>query len=481
MLNLRSILTAIVGLVVLVALAITGTATFAAGPTPTPAPKAPTTGHPGPRAIGPSGNTDTSSFTIQNIDTTQGTVLVDFYDGSGNKIEPNPLNGGQANPIPLNPGQSFEVVTAQVPNLTPGQYSVVLSAGMKIGAIANILSTGSINFNESYSGLTQGATTFYMPAIVFNYYGWYSLISVQNVGSGTTNVTVSIKCLDGTIGTLQKTGLAQNASVHFDLLAQTPTGFSSGTSCNGSATITSSAQPVVAVDNQRVPTGGNMQSYSGVPSGATSYYVPALYNSYYGWNSSLNILKIGAGNQHVVVTFSDSGSTSCDLTDAVPSCLLYMPSKHPAAGYFGATITSNSLPIVAVVNAANGSQAQTYNAVPTSGATNASGIPAVMKAYYGWNTSVTCQNVGAVATTFHVAYDGYAGNAYNTAQTFSQGQTKEFYTPGESFLPNGYRGGMTVSGNAAGSLISCIVNFNNPGQMASTNGSWSMSTNAFSK
>lgn len=441
-----------------------------------------------PRSLGV-GSTDTSSFTVQNIDSVVGSVTVIFYDGSGNPIQPSALSGGaspQPNPFSLNPGQSYEIATVNVPGLAPGIYAVVLQGSMKIGAIANILGTGAINFNESYTSFSNGASPFYLPAITFNYYGWYSLVSVQNIGSGATNVTVAITCLDGTTGTLTANNVAQFASVTFDLYNQIPVGFSPSTQCNGSAqvTSTSNSQPLVAVDNQRVPTGGNMQSYSGVASGAGTLYVPALYNSYYGWNGSLNILKIGTGATHITITYSDGGSSSCDLTDSLPSCQRYMPTYHPSAGYFGATISSSpSMPLVAVANAASGSQAQTYNAIDPSTATSAVGIPAVMKMYYGWNTSVTCQNVGTVPTTLHVVYDGFAGNAYDTpAVALNQGQSKEIFQPGEAFLPNGYRGGLTVTANAGSSAkISCIINFNNPGMMASTLGSWSMSTNAFGK
>lgn len=442
---------------------------------PTKAPVRPATGI---KSLG-TGSTDASSFTIQNIDTSSGSVTVTFYDESGVSYQPTTLNGSQPNPFSLNPGDSFEVYPPAIPSGLPnGRYSVVASSTVKVAAIANITGAGTVNFNESYSSLDTGATTFYMPAITFNYYGWYSLVSIQNVGNTATNVTMTIKCLDGTTGTLTQNNVPAFASVHFDLFSTTPTGFTSSTSCNGAATITTSGQPVVAVDNQRIPTSGNMQSYSGVASGGNPVYVPALYNSYYGWNSSLNILKIGAGTTNVTVTYGDGGTSPCSLSDATPSCQLYMPVAHPAAGYFGATIQSTSLPIVAVANAANGAQAQTYNGVATG--TGASGIPTTMKAYYGWNTSVTCQNIGTTATTLHVVYAGYAANAYDTP-SLSAGQTKEIYTPGESFLPNGQHGGMTVTANTSGALVSCIVNFNNAGQMATTQGSWSMSTNAFSK
>ncbi|MGB7097000.1 MAG: hypothetical protein WBD62_20310 [Anaerolineales bacterium] len=426
------------------------------------------------------GDTDVSSFTVQNIDTTSASVTITFVDEAGVETTPNPLNSGKANPFTLAPGESFEVYvpgipTSQLPN---GRYSVVIASTAQVVGIANLVGQGSVNFNGSYSGFSSGATTFYLPSAVYNYYGWYSLISVQNVGAAPADVTLTINCTNGSTGTLSVQNIPLFASHHFDLETTTPSGFTSSTSCNGSAKITSD-QPVVAVDNQTAPAGGNTQSFSGVMTGNSKLYSPALYKNYYGWNSSLNIRKLGAGNTTVTVTYSDSGTSTCNLTDSQPGCLLYIPSEHGASGYFGATIQeSGSTGLISVVNAANGSQAQTYNGIGTG--TGTVGIPSVMKAYYGWNTSFTCQNIGSVATSLNIKYDGYTGSAYNTG-TLAQGAAIEKVTGSEGFLPAGFQGGATVTANAGGAQISCIVNFNNAAQMGSTLGDWSMSYNAFNK
>jgi hypothetical protein len=428
------------------------------------------------------GDNDFSSFTVQNLDTSTATVSVMFVNEAGTTYGPTEvptLNGGQPNPFTLAPGESFEIYVPGIPaGLPDGRYSVVVSSDKEVAAIANIIGEGAINFNGSYSGFALGDSTFYLPAVVFNYYGWYSLISVQNVGASATDVTVNITCESGLTGSLSQTGVPSMASVHFDLNATTPVGFTGSSVCNGSAVITTSGENVVVVDNQRAPASGNTQSYSGVISGATSLNAPALYNAYYGWDASVNILKLGGGSTNVTVTYSDTGTSNCNLTDIAPNCLLYMPTAHPSTGYFGATITSDTLPVVAVVNAANGAQAQTYNAVASG--TETVGIPSVMKSYYGWDTSVTCQNVGGLATTLHLEYDGYSGSAYDTA-SLATGDTVEIYTPGEGFLPSSHQGGLTVTANTSGAEIACIVNFNNPVQMGSTVGDWSMSYNAFNK
>jgi hypothetical protein len=434
-------------------------------------------------AVGPAsaqlGQTDFSSFTVQNVDSVDATVTVYFYNDAGDELVPDPLNGDQPNPFTLTPGESFEVYVPGIPadQLPNGRYSVMIESTARVVTIANLIGSGSVNFNGSYSGFSESAPVFYLPGVVFNYYGWYSLISVQNVGSSAADITLTITCEDGTVGTLEATGVTQFASHHFVLKTTTPDGFTAATKCNGSAKIESNTN-IVVTDNQSVPTAGNTQSYSGVAAGSPKVYVPALYNSYYGWNASVNIQKLGAGDAAVTVTYSDGGSSSCDLTDAAPSCLLYMPNEHPATGYFGATIESDGLDLMVIANAANGSQAQTYNGVGSG--SGSVGVPSVMKDYYDWNTSFTCQNIGSTATTLHIEYSGYASNAYDT-DSLAEGESLEVYTPNETFLPAGHVGGATVTANAAGALITCIVNFNNGVQMQTTAGDWSMSYNAFNK
>lgn len=443
-------------------------------------------------AVGPAaaqlGESDISSFTIQNVDLVEAIVTVYFYKEDGTQVKPALLNpnalapgGYQPNPFTLAPGASWEIYLPAIldTELPDGRYSVVIESTARVVAIANLLGEGASYFNGSYAGFDMGAPTFYLPGVVFNYYGWYSLISVQNISDVAANVTVTISCQNGASGTLTYAGIPAKSSHHFDLETTIPTGFTSATVCNGAAVIASGAN-IVVVDNQTHPATGKTQSYGGVMDGSPTVYIPALYQAYYGWVASINIQKLNAGNTTVTVAYSDGApSSTCALTDATPACLVYMPTAHPASSVpFAATITNSAgFDLMVIANAANNRQAQTYNGVVIG--TDTVGIPSVMKSYYGWNTSFTCQNLGIGDVDLHIKYTGYEANAY-TFYNLAPGGTKEFYTPLESFLPAGARTSVTVTADA-GSEVACIVNFTNPQSIIDKPGDWSMSYNAFNQ
>jgi hypothetical protein len=422
------------------------------------------------------GDVGNASFTVQNVGGATATVSITFVKEDGTEITPNPLNGNKSNPFDLAVGESFVVHVPTIPNLAAGRYSVVVSSTQEVVAIVNLIGENAaktVFYNGSYSGASQGASPVYLPSFVYKFYGWNSLISVQNTGTGPADVTVSFTCENGTTAQMSKNSLAKGAAVHFDLETSAPSGLPAG-GCGGSAVVTSN-QPVVVVDNQSASSGAT-QSFNTFDQGANTVYVPGLYHDFYTWTSSLSIVKIGGGNSDVVVSYSDGGSSTCALTDAKPNCLLVMNTAHPTTGEFAATIVATGQPVVATANAANPSnQAQTYGGFASGSDTV--GLPVVMKQYFGWDTAFTCQNIGTVSTSLNVSYQDYAGNAYNTA-TLTPGASIVVVQPNEPFLPNGYVGAATVKANTSGAEIACIVNQTHGANQAAGMGDWSMSYNA---
>ena len=299
------------------------------------------------------GDTDVSSITIQNVSGTDGvSVTITFVAENGTEYTPTDLGSGITNPFTLDDGNSIQVYIPNIPTsqLPSGRYAVVISSTGKVVAVAGVAGTGTTRFSGGYSGFDEGATTTYLGTTAYNFYGWYGMISVMNLGSSDADVTVEISCQDGTtVGTLTKDDIPKMASHTFVLKNEIPSGFTASTVCIGSSKITSD-QPIAAVNNQNVPADGKTNTFGSVPAGFSKMYVPQLQNSFFGWNSALNIRKIGSGNTTVTVDYDDAeADDTCNLTDIQPSCQLYMPTFHPTTGRFGATITSTSLPLLAVV------------------------------------------------------------------------------------------------------------------------------------
>jgi hypothetical protein len=379
-------------------------------------------------------------------------------------------------------GASQQVYVPNVPGLASGRYSVMISSNAQVVAQAGVAGTGTTRFSGSYVGFASGAQTAYIPSIAFNSFGWYSMITVQNIGSDVTDVTVAFSCLDGTTGTLSETDVPAYASVTWALKDVTPSGFTSSTECDGSAVVTSTAQPVVAVNNQNKPTTGATNTFEAASVGGDTLYVPQLSNDFFGWNSALTIRKLNAGSTTVTISYDDGDpNDTCNLTDAAPTCKLYMPNFHNQDGRFAATITSTGgMPLLAVAGSTKASAGWSGG---TSAALAGSGevaIPNVSKAYYGWKSAINCQNVGSVGTSMNVSYSGYEGDAYNTASVPAGGSV-QIQVFNETFLPSSWQGGATVTANASGGEIVCTVGNSNPDKALDLQGDWTSQYNAYNK
>lgn len=431
------------------------------------------------------GTTDTSTFTVQNVSGGDASVTVTFYGEDGTPYTPTDLGGGTTNPFTLTNGQSKQVNVANIPiaQLPSGRYALVISSTAQVIAQAGLAGSSTRHFNGSYVSFadTDGATTIYIPTAAYNYSGWYSMITVQNVSGSSADVTVTIKCLNGAVGTLTKTGLATMASVTWATKNVVPTGFTSSTVCDGSATVTST-QNVVAVNNQNNPSTGATNTFEGKAGGATSLFVANLSSGYFGWNSNLTVVKLDPGNTTVTITYSDgSPASTCDLTDAVPFCKRYQPTYHPTSGRYGATITASPTNhIQAIIGTTNGGLSGAVSAV--AGGTATVAIPNAAKSYYGWNSALNCQVVGGAATTLHISYSGHEGQAYDTASLGIGASTQiQVKNEPDTRIPASWQGGVTITANNASAQVACTVGNTYTTAPADLPGDWTTQYNAYNK
>ncbi|GEM_PF-716284 len=440
-----------------------------------------------------------SSFTVINLGDTTATVEVTFYDEDGNAYTPSDLGLGTPNPFPLPTGESKEILVFLIPEaqLPSGHaYSVVISADQPVAAIANLTNTvysppQSPSYSGSYSGFEDvGQTAVFMPAIVQNYYGWNSHVSMQNLTGGDLDITIEF-FTEGTntvCHTEGPTTVPAYSSWHLDVSGLDLGGCDTNLDgYNGSAKV-SAAGPVAAVDNQTADAYGMTATYRGfTPDQATNkYFVPALYYLYYNWFSSINIQNVGTVATEVTVDYSDSAADgTCDL-DPGESCLLIQLLEPGHDPKFSAVIEAANPAAQLVVVAQAGTtvesnlkQAFAYEGFPVGGTTF--GLPLTMDMYYGWFTSFTVQNVGDADVHIDYIYApdpsvGFPG-ASCSAGPIAPGANLEIVQIADPCvdLPAGYHGGVTVSVVEPEGEIIVIVSQNNVEQMTARPGDWSMS------
>jgi hypothetical protein len=265
---------------------------------------------------------------------------------------------------------------------------------------------------------------------------WDSSFNVVNLGTANATVTVTFYAENGTPTTPTQLGtstgpignpftLAPGSSV--EVLP-----FQTDELADGRYSVVISAdQPVAAIANLTnwIAQGG-VPYYNGSYSGAADegtlpVYMPAIVNGYYDWNSHLSIQNLSGSALDITADFYTEGAATVCHTETNAATPAYS-SWHldvgaldlsacdvNADGYNGSAIVSASGPLAVVDNQTADTsfyglsgRTQTYNGFTAGGMTLYA--PALYYNYYGWDSSINVQNIGAAATDVTVTYsDGY--------------------------------------------------------------------------
>ncbi|MDP1547604.1 MAG: hypothetical protein Q8L87_16470 [Anaerolineales bacterium] len=390
---------------------------------------------------GPSG-TFGSAFTIQNMSASIANCSYQFFNASGIAVY---TSAGFA----IAAGGSSFTYVPSIGALASGQYSGVVSCDQQVSAVVN---TGSADSGGSYGAVSNTGTTWYAPNAYSNYYNYNTNFVVQNATSSTVDVTVEIINTSGlVVATQSATGVPAFAYVNFEQAGLA--GLSANTSYSAKITGTGA----LAVESNIYGQGAavnQLYSYSPFTSGSLIAYTPVIMNNYYGNITALTVQNLGAAIANVTVTYGTGLVQTQDIAPA-SAYVFYTPSSGlptgNSLGLTSATITSNQN-IVALVNEQNSyGRAASYTGF-ASGSTTVS-LPIVMKRYFNYNTSVTCQNVGAAATNMTILYS----NAATVTQTsIPANGTAIFYQPNETGLPDGFNGSATITSSSQ--PIVCVTN-----------------------
>jgi hypothetical protein len=256
-------------------------------------------------------------FSIQNAGSADANVTVTYIPGGAGLA-------GKTDVVVLHVGQSktFDQAVASTSgtktcnDLKDGSGKFVgaasITSDQPIVADGYYLNTTTYQALSGFNGFSAGATTVVAPLIMANNSNYWSSIQIQNFGSGPTNVTIKY-------GTNQVSGGYTPTNDTCPALAahQSCTKLQSGgqwlpatKKYVGSATITSSSQPIVVLINIVNLSGGatntKMDAYDGFdPSVATNTLdMPLMMSNNGGWFTSFQMMNVGTGSCAVKATYS---------------------------------------------------------------------------------------------------------------------------------------------------------------------------------
>jgi hypothetical protein len=419
-----------------------------------------------------------TSYQVANLGDSPTTIVVDYYDGDG---DTDSAMQREFADVPV--GGSVTVQQSLEDTLSDGQWSAVVSADQPIAAVGNQQlgtsgGSSSIPPFSSYSGASEGATEVTVPSIMHNWFGYYTEITIQNIGDAdATNVdieyfpTTYAGCQAGATGQSDDDlSIAQYASHTESQVDKTNLGASGLTGdCEsfngrflGSAKITAD-QPVVVIVNEHVQ--GKLFTYNGFGGeGSTDLLLPAYMRNYYGYYAATVIANPGTEDAVVDLTYtngpqgtSPTGQEVVEGTHTVPageSITIYegesdttsdlynagydWGSTDPTYRFFGTVAISSTQPVVAMVNqearSQNGAQAGTYNGMATSEGSSKISVPLIQSDFYGYYTSLTIMTVDGGEADLEITYTS------DTTYSAVQGQSKTYSLSTTNGFLNRYEG-----------------------------------------
>ena len=289
-------------------------------------------------------------FNVQNTGTTATTVTVSYKPaGVGNvATEQATIQPGAA--------KTFDQFT----NTSLGDKfvgSASVSSDQPVAVMVNQVGVGSVKSLLTYDGFAAGSTSVSLPLIMANNSGFFTGISVQNVGSAATTVTIDYgPNTAGTFDPANETFTLQPGEGRPVLQS----GAAWTSRYVGSATVTAD-QPLVAVVNQ-LRTGAQVgTAYEGFnPTNLTTKVsIPLLMANNGGFSTGLQCQNAGTSAITIDIDYSANTAGSFNPADVTglpiaPGASVTVLQSGPAFGtnryVGGATVTANGGNVACIVN-----------------------------------------------------------------------------------------------------------------------------------
>jgi hypothetical protein len=282
-----------------------------------------------------------SNIVVQNATSGDVDVTVEIFE-PGNAVA---VLTQTENDVPANASVAFEQEGAAELD-TGTAYSAKITATGNVAAIVNIYGRNGVeNQLYSYNAFSGGATTFYTPIVMNNYYGNNTAISIQNIGASAANVTITYS--DGTTKT---TTIQPNSA---DSRYTPADGVASGdvNGLMGAQIESTNAQPIVVLVNMSNPF-NRAASYNGFSGGSGSVRAPIVMKRYFTFNTSVVCQNIGGANTTMTLVYGGVGGSEVSGSIAPGSTFQFYQPGSPliSDGFIGSATITASEDIVCVVN-----------------------------------------------------------------------------------------------------------------------------------
>lgn len=397
----------------------------------------------------------TAKFSVQNLSSSSATVVVEYFSRATG------LSVATASDTIAGDSEVFYFAIGAVTAGFDG--SAVVSSNQPVASVVYMEATSSDadTISGAYAAVNNPGTSFLVPQLFANHFGYTSWIQVQNAGAADATVTVAYS--DGVnVGpvTIQKGATARFQQAD-----------ASHTATELSATVTSTnGEPIAVVAVQeRAASGKNqLRMYNGVANTDTVFYFPNVMENWFNNKTTISIQNAGATATDVTVSYlpADGNQAACTETqtlaagEAKPFGVRVMNAGvTPIAGtatdcvnglsFIGsAFISANSASqqLAAVVANVNPRGAgDLYNAFTLSTATDKIAFPMVMDRYNSSRSTLRIMNLSGSSTTINCVF---SGTSYTSSTVLASNEV--MIDVHKNAIANGHTGsGTCTSSNGA--------------------------------
>jgi len=282
---------------------------------------------------------------LQNLGDSQETATVSYLSAAG-------APQGQQT-VALAPRATAAVRLAEAPFLPEGFVGAALvesANGTPLAAVSALL--GPQGEATSYTLPAEVNTSLAAPLVFKNARRWSTGIQVFNAGQAPAQVTAAFLRPDRAAAVQETATIPPrgSATLYQPANAALPDDYV------GSAVLSSTGGPLVAVVNQVRAESNLAMAYTAAPGGATTLDLPLLTKDYGGWTSGVRIQNLAAEPADLAIVYYDQAGRPVHTTqDTLPpgGSTTYVLSDLAALpwGFQGAaTVASNGRPLAAVVN-----------------------------------------------------------------------------------------------------------------------------------